>query len=112
MNDPREPVKPPHPWLGSIEMTNLLHLVVSIVDDHATRDALRSDPDAVVDGVEDLTGEDVAAVADVARVQVEPARAELLAVALDPRPRVGETPYAAAIRMLVQLCDAADAAER
>lgn len=90
-------------------MTNLLHLVISLVDDPDARAAFRGDPEAAVADIDDLTGEDVAAVADLARVQVDPARTEVLLAAMEPRTDDG-SPHEAAIRSLSSICDAADAA--
>ncbi len=89
-------------------MTNLLHLVVSLVEDPAARQAFRDDPEAAVAGVDDLTGEDVAAVADVARVQIDPDLRPVLTTAMDVRTNDG-SPREAAIRALLAMCDAAEA---
>ncbi|WP_436794770.1 hypothetical protein [Actinospongicola halichondriae] len=90
-------------------MTNLLHLVVALVDDPRARNEFREDPEASVADVDDLTGEDVTAVADLARVQVDPAREAVLAAVLDLRAGNDESPRAVAVRGLLALCDAADA---
>lgn len=90
-------------------MTNLLHLVVSLVDDPTAREGFRSDPDAAIDGIDDLTGEDVAAVVDVVRNQVDPDRADALVRALDLRIDDGTTPRDAAVRSLLAICASADA---
>ncbi len=89
-------------------MPNLLHLVLSLVDDPRARAAFRGDPHGSLTDLDDLTGEDVAAVADLARVQVDPARAAALAPALDLRAGDDESPRAVAIRSLLRICDAAD----
>lgn len=91
-------------------MTNLLHLVVSLVDDPEARERFRNDPEGALVDLDDLTGEDVAAVADVARVQVDPGHADVIVTALDPRVRGDESPRDVAIRSLVAICDAAEAA--
>ena len=90
-------------------MTNLLHLVVSLVDDPTAREGFCNDPDAVLDGIDDLTGEDVAAVVDVVRNQVDPDRADALVRALDLRIDDGTTPRDAAVRSLLAICASADA---
>lgn len=90
-------------------MTNLLHLVVSLVDDPAAREGFRSDPDGAVAGIDDLTGEDVAAVVDVVRARVDPERSDALVRALDLRIDDGTTPRDAAMRSLLAICTAADA---
>ena len=88
-------------------MTNLLHLVVALVDDAEARARFRADPEAAVGGIEDLTAEDVAAVADLARTQVDPARAGVLLAPMDVRTDDG-SPHEAAIRSLASICDAAE----
>ena len=90
-------------------MTNLLHLVVSLVDDPAAREGFRNDPDGALSGIDDLTGEDVAAVVDVVRAQVDPDRADALVQALDLRVDDGTAPRDAAIRSLLAICASADA---
>ncbi|MDE0802066.1 MAG: hypothetical protein OSA99_01965 [Acidimicrobiales bacterium] len=90
-------------------MTNLLHLVVALVDDADARARFRDDPEAAVDGIDDLTVEDVAAVADLARTQVDPARTDVLLAPMDVRTDDG-SPHEAAIRSLTSICDAAEAA--
>lgn len=89
-------------------MTNLLHLVVALVDDPDARAAFRDDPEAAVAGLDDLSAEDVAAVADLARRQVDPALADVLLASIDIRNDDG-SPHEAAIRSLSSICDAADA---
>ena len=88
-------------------MTNLLHLVVALVDDPGARARFLADPDACVEGIADLSAEDVAAVADVARHQVDPGRAHVLLAAMDVRTGDG-SPHDAAIRALTSICTAAD----
>lgn len=90
-------------------MTNLLHLVVSLVEDPAARQSFRDDPAAAVAGVDDLTGEDVVAAAAVARIQVDPAFEHVLTAAMDVRTEE-RSPHEAAIRALLTVCDSADAA--
>ena len=89
-------------------MTNLFHLVISLVDDPDARTAFRADPEAAVAGIDDLCGEDVAAVADLARTQVDPSRTHVLLAPMDVRTDDG-SPHEAAIRSLASICDAADA---
>lgn len=88
-------------------MTNLLHLVVALVDDPDARAAFRDDPEAAVAGVDDLCVEDVAAVADLARRQVDPACADVLLASIDTRNDDG-SPRDSAVRSLLAICDAAD----
>jgi len=89
-----------------------LRFVLRLAEDQAARDRLRADPEGVlaaeVAGAGDLTGEDVAAVADVARRRVDPDVAARLEVPEPARPVGAETPRDAAVRLLVGLCDALD----
>lgn len=89
-------------------MTNLLHLVVSLVEDPRARENFRNDPDGALDGIGELTGEDVAAVIDVARIQVDPARADALTAAMHLRSDVDGSPHGVAIETLLAVCDAAE----
>jgi hypothetical protein len=85
-------------------MADLLRHVRRLAADPASRDRLRADPDGVVaaevDDHLDLTGEDVEAVAAVT--------APGLALGGPARPVADETPRDAALRLLVELCDALD----
>lgn len=91
-------------------MGNLLRLIVELAEDGGARAAFRRDPDAVLAGFDDLCGEDVAAVLDIARVQVEPAVADRLTDTLAASAGRGETPRAAAVRSLLALCDSVEGA--
>ncbi|MDZ7676561.1 MAG: hypothetical protein U5K30_16025 [Acidimicrobiales bacterium] len=92
-------------------MANLLSLIVSLAEDRDLRASFRADPDAALIGLDDLTGEDVAAATDLARVKVDPARASVLAITFDLRAGDDESERNVAIRALAQLCDAFDTFE-
>ena len=89
-------------------MMNLLHLVVSLVEDPTAREDFRNDPDAAVADIGELTGEDVAAVIDVARIQVDPAQADALTAAMHLRSDDDGSPRRAALETLLAVCDAAE----
>ena len=89
-------------------MGNLLRLVLALTEDEAARRRFRTDPDEDLDGLDDLTGEDVAAVVDLVRVQVDPALAERLTVVLSTRPAGEPDPRTVAVRSLLAVCDALD----
>jgi len=93
-------------------VADLLRYVLGLTDDPAARERLRADPDGVVaaevDDHEDLTGEDVEAVAAAVRGRVRQRVAAGVVVPRPARPVGGETPRDAALRSLVALCDALD----
>lgn len=85
-------------------MSNLLRIIVDLAEDAEARAAYRADPEAVLAGLDDLTGEDVAAALTVAAVQVEPelgARLDDFVIAREPDASPGEQ----ARRALEALCD-------
>ena len=90
-------------------MANLLRLIVELVEEPDVRRAFRADPEGALAAFDDLTGEDVAAAADVARVQVDPRIAERMTEVLGVR-APGEHDSRAAIRALLALCDATETA--
>ena len=85
-------------------VVDLLRFVRRLADDPGARDRFRADPEAVLAAeVEDhgeLTGEDVEAVAGASAPGVE--------MVGPVRPIGAETPRDAAVRVLVELCDALD----
>lgn len=87
-------------------MGNLLHLVVALAEEPDVRRTFRADPDAALVDLDGITGEDVAASADLARIQVEPELADRLTSTLDLRARDGETDRDVAVRALLAICDA------
>ncbi len=89
-------------------MTNLLHLVVSLVEDPSVRQRFRDDPEGAVADIDDLSGEDVIAVVDVARIQVDPADAVVLTAAMNVRAGVDDSPRAVAIGTLLAIAEAAE----
>jgi len=94
------------------DVADPLRFVLDVAADQERRDRFRADPhrvlDAEVDGSADLTGEDVAALAEVLRARVAPPVAARVDVPEPPRPVGDETPRDAAVRLLVGLCDALD----
>lgn len=93
-------------------MADLLRFVLRLAGDEGARARLRAEPEAVlaaeVDDADQLTGEDVEAVAEVVRRGLEPARAEHVEVPQPVRPVGEETPLDAAVRVLLGLCDTLD----
>jgi len=93
-------------------MADPLRFVLALAGDQGARDRFRADPagvlDREVDGADDVSGEDVEAVAAVVRTRVDPALAERVVVPEPVRPVGAETPRDAALRVLVGLCDALD----
>lgn len=89
-------------------MGNLLQLVVALAEDDTARDAFRSDPDAALAGLGDVSAEDVAAVVDVARVQVRPDLAQKLLASLELWYRAGEENHELVRRALLGICDAVE----
>ena len=88
-------------------MANLLRLIVELAEDADARASFRDDPDAALADFEDLCGEDVAAVVDVARIQVDPKIAERLTDVL--RASSGaQRPFDAAVAAMLSLCDAVE----
>lgn len=90
-------------------MPNLLHLVVDLATDADSRAAYLDDPDALLDGFVDLTGEDVEAVVGVARLQVEPGIAARLERVEFARAGGDTTPRDAAVASIRAVCEAVDA---
>jgi hypothetical protein len=110
MNDIAEHVKRRAAPVGCPAMANLLRLIVGLVEDEGARRTFRADPSGALDGFDDLTGEDVAAAADLARVQVDPRIAERITAVLGVRQPASEDPRSSALASILALCDAADGA--
>ena len=89
-------------------MANLLRIVLALAEDPDARRALRDDPDGVLDGLEDLCAEDVAAAVDVVRHQVAPDVADRLSGVMGMRPGPAREPAEAGLRMLLAVGDAVD----
>jgi hypothetical protein len=110
MNDIAEHVKRRGAPIGCPAMANLLRLIVGLVEDEEARQTFRADPSGALDGFDDLSGEDVAAAADLARVQVDPRIAERITDALGVRQPAADDPRSVAVASILALCDAADRA--
>ena len=91
-------------------MANLLRLIVGLVEDDSARRTFRADPSGALAGFGDITAEDVAAAADLARVQVDPRIAERITAVLGLRLPSGDDHREPAVAPLLALCDAAERA--
>lgn len=89
-------------------MANLLRLILELAEDPEARRAFRADPDGVLGGDDDLSGEDVAAAVDVVRVQVHPSVAARMTDAIGVRPSGDAPPRGVALHSMLALCDALD----
>lgn len=90
-------------------MANLLRLIVDLAEDASTRAAFRDDPEQLLVGLDDLTGEDVDTAMQVAAIQVAPqlrSQFHELSVPRDP----DAAPRAEALATLSALCEALELA--
>lgn len=90
-------------------MANLLRIIVDLAEDPTVRAAFRDDPETVLDGLDDLTGEDVDAAVRVAALQVAPEVAAQLGELSVPRDP-DASPRDEALAALSGLCDAVELA--
>ena len=93
-------------------VADLLRFVLDLAGDQGARDRFRGDPAGVlddeVDDADEVSGEDVEAVAEVVRRRADRHQADRVAVPAPARPVGAESPRDAALRLLVGLCDALD----
>lgn len=90
-------------------MANLLRIIVDLAEDSTVRAAFRDDPEVLLDGLVDVSGEDVDAAVRVAALQVRPevaAQLEDLRVSRDP----DASPRDEALAALAALCEAVELA--